>query len=96
MIHNAMTGELVGELVNITVEGLMLISDHEMDTNSIFQFRLEIPDGVAAANSLEIGVDCLWSRAAENFSRHWSGYQIIDASPEALETISTLISEQAS
>lgn len=91
LIHNAMTGELVGELVNLTVEGLMIMSDHEMSSNSIFQFRLDIPDLPGTRGNIEIGVDCLWSRPAENFNRHWSGYQIIDASAEALQTIDALI-----
>jgi hypothetical protein len=90
-----MTGEPVGELVNLTVEGLMIISDQEMSTNSIFQFRLEMPDPIDGVSSIDLGVDCLWNRPAENFSRHWSGYQIIDACPEALKTIDTLINGYA-
>lgn len=92
LIRNSMTQELLGELANITVEGLMIISDQEMSTNSIFQFRLEFPESINGQTSIDLGVDCLWSRSAENFNRHWSGYQIIDASPDALETIDELIS----
>jgi hypothetical protein len=92
LIRNSMTRELVGELVNITVEGLMIISDQEMSTNSIFQFSLELPEAINGQSSIDLGVDCLWSRSAENFNRHWSGYQIIDASPDALVTIDALIS----
>ena len=86
-----MTRELIGELANITVEGLMIISDQEMSTNSIFQFCLELPETVHGQAKIELGVDCLWSRSAENLNRYWSGYQIIDASPEALKTIDALI-----
>lgn len=92
LIRNSMTQELLGELANITVEGLMIISDQEMSTNSIFQFRLEFPESINGQTSIDLGVDCLWSRSAENFNRHWSGYQIIDASPDALVTIDELIS----
>ena len=91
LIRNSMTRELIGELANITVEGLMIISDQEMNTNSIFQFCLELPEAIHGQTKIELGVDCLWSRHAENVNRHWSGYQIIDASPEALKTIDALI-----
>lgn len=94
-ITNSLTGELVGELVNITVEGLMIISDDEVDTNSIFQFTLALPEKIERATELNLGVDCLWCRKAENFNRYWSGYQIIDASPEALRTIDALIKNYA-
>lgn len=92
LIRNSMTREMIGELVNITVEGLMIISDQEMATNSIFQFCLELPEPINGIEQIELGVDCLWSRSAENVNRHWSGYQIIDASPAALQTIDALIS----
>ena len=95
MIRNTMTGELVGELVNITVEGLMIISDQEMSTNAIFQYCLELPETIDGPRRIDLGVDCLWSRPAENFNRHWSGYQIIDASPDAIKTIDELISGYA-
>lgn len=95
LIRNAMSRELIGELVNITVEGLMIISDQEMSTNSIFQFSLELPEAINGASHIDLGVDCLWSRSAENVNRHWSGYQIIDASPEALAAIDALISGYA-
>jgi hypothetical protein len=96
LIRNAMDGAPIGELVNITVEGLMIISDQEMATNSIFQFSLELPEPIEGTNRIDLGVDCLWSRSAENVNRHWSGYQIIDASPEALEAIDALIGGYAS
>ncbi len=95
LIRNAMNRDFIGELVNITVEGLMIISDQEMSTNSIFQFSLELPEPINGMTHIDLGVDCLWSRSAENVDRHWSGYQIIDASPEALETIDALISGYA-
>lgn len=90
-IEDMVTGSMVGELVNITAEGLMLITDHEMDTNSIFQFALHLPEAIEGGNRIALGVDCLWCRQAENFDRFWSGYQIIDASPAALRAIATLI-----
>jgi hypothetical protein len=51
-----------------------------------------LPEAINGQSSIDLGVDCLWSRSAENFNRHWSGYQIIDASPDALVTIDALIS----
>ena len=76
--------------------GSCSISDQEMATNSIFQFSLELPEPIEGTNRIDLGVDCLWSRSAENVNRHWSGYQIIDASPEALEAIDALIGGYAS
>jgi hypothetical protein len=94
-IENVLTGTASGELVNITAEGLMMISDHEVDTNSIFQFALILPEAIDGSRRIELGVDCLWCRKAEIFDRYWSGYQIIDASPQALRAIEVLIDRYA-
>lgn len=94
-IRNVITGDIIGELVNITIEGMMIISDQEMDTNSIFQFQLALPETINGHDTIDVGVDCLWCRSAENFNRYWSGYQIIDASDDATETIASLISDYA-
>lgn len=92
-VRNVITNDVIGELVNLTIEGLMIISDREMDTNSIFQFQLLLPEAINGSDTLDIGVDCLWCRGAENFDRYWSGYQIIDASPEAVAAIETLLTQ---
>lgn len=94
-IRNRLTERRVGELVNITTEGLMIASDQEMDTDSIFQFSLELPEAIEGCSVIELGVDCLWCRKAENLNRYWSGYQIIDASPAALQSIDRLIGKYA-
>ena len=94
-IRDVIANALVGELVNITTEGMMLISDREVTTNSIFQLRLELPEPINNFTTIDVGVDCLWCRTADNFGRFWSGYQIIDASPAAIATIEALISNYA-
>ena len=94
-IRNSISGSEVGELVNITPEGLMIISDQAIGTNCIFQFTLALPASRGDCTQIEIGVDCLWCRHAENLGRYWSGHQIIDAAPAALEAIDRLIVQYA-
>lgn len=94
-IRDVITDARVGELVNITTEGMMIISDREVVTNSIFQLKLELPEPIDGHDTIDVGVDCLWCRTADNFGRFWSGYQIIDASPEAISTIEALIANYA-
>lgn len=81
----------IGELINITVEGIMMISDENIETQSIFQYSLKLPGPINGLETLEIGVDCLWCRKAEDYSRYWAGFQIIDASAETIAVIENLI-----
>ena len=91
-ITDMISGEAFGELVNVTVAGLMVITNKEIPTHSIHQLSLRLPVDVAGSEFLEIGADCLWSRKTENFNRYWAGFQIIDASDTALAQIEELIS----
>lgn len=91
VVLDTINGGVFGELVNITTEGLMVMTDREIETQAIFQLSLQLPEVIKGADHIVIGADCLWCRRAENFYRYWAGFQIIDASQKALEQIDALI-----
>jgi hypothetical protein len=90
-IRNMMTDCDVGELVNLTDEGLMIVSDSPINNNAVYQFELTLPEKVDEQDALEIGVECLWCRQIDESNRFWSGYQIIDASAQALNIVRELL-----
>ena len=85
------TGASMGALVNITIEGLMVMANSELESNRLYQLALQLPEPVNGFSSIELGVDCLWSRGADQVQRYWAGFQIIDASQEAIKVIEALI-----
>lgn len=91
VILDTINGGVFGELVNVTTEGIMVMTDREIETQAIFQLALQLPEAIRGSNQIVIGADCLWCRRAENFYRYWAGFQIIDASEGALEQIEALI-----
>jgi len=91
VVHDVINGGIFGELVNITTEGLMVMTDREIETQAIFQLNFQLPEPLIGSDQLLLGADCLWCRRAENFHRYWAGFQIIDASEVALEQIEALI-----
>lgn len=90
-IVDAINGGNFGELVNATVEGIMIITDQEIATHSIYQLILQLPIEIEGSNTVTIGADCLWCRKVENFHRYWAGFQIIDASDTATLQVEELI-----
>ena len=91
VVHDTINGGVFGELVNISREGLMLMTDREIETQAIFQLALQLPERLKGSSQLVLGTDCLWCRRAENFQRYWAGFQIIDASDTAMAQIDALI-----
>ena len=104
-VFNLVNGESMGALINITVEGLMLMCNREIDSTEIYQIELRLPNystedehGDAAANAdsvIELSVDCLWCRNEENNQRYWAGFQIVDATQRSIKLIEKLIRDHA-
>jgi len=85
----------LGELVNLSIGGMMIMCDGELETNSIFQLAMTLPAPINGLTELQLGVDCLWCRHVDNFRRYWAGFQIIDASEDTLACIRELLETYA-
>lgn len=92
-ISDVINGGRFGDLINISPDGLMVMTDAMVPTHSIYQLELELPTQIEGSDRIGIGADCLWCRQAENFNRYWAGFQIIDVSDQALQQIQKLISD---
>lgn len=92
-VTDTITNQRFGELVNLSAEGLMIMTDQQLTTHSIFQLCLQLPVAIAGRATIELGADCLWCREAENFNRYWSGFQIIDASDLAVQQLAELTNQ---
>lgn len=94
-IVDTINGGSFGELINVSVDGIMVMTQNEIPTHSIYQLALELPIDIEGSRRVELGADCLWCRKAENFHRYWAGFQIIDTSDLASRQISHLIDQYA-
>lgn len=92
-VVNQITGVTLGVLVDIHLEGFMLMGPEQLKSEYLYQIKLRVdgPDG--SPECIELGVDCLWTRAMAQEGRFWAGCRIIDVSPEAREKLAQLISE---
>lgn len=82
----------LGRLVNIHEEGLMVMGDIHWQDEKIYQIDLHLPELIDGRSIIHLGVDCLWSRASDDNTKHWAGCLIIDASKQAKADIKKLIS----
>lgn len=88
-----MTGRGVGEVVNITTEGLMLVMEQSLQSGGIYQLALTLPEAINGESVINLGAECLWCSEASVAKRFWGGFQIIDLSQEAEAMISTMIEQ---
>ncbi|MCB1759457.1 MAG: PilZ domain-containing protein [Gammaproteobacteria bacterium] len=86
------SGEVMGNLVNISTGGLMLLSEVPLAPNRLFQLSLVLPSQLDGAASIEFGVECLWVQDAEESNAPcWAGFQIIDISEQSSQLIAQLM-----
>ena len=91
-VLNQRNGSVIGRLVNITTEGLMLVSSHPLATDTLYPIVLQLPEPLDDVTLIELGVDCLWtSPTAPDADMYWSGCHIIDISETMFNYLTVLI-----
>ena len=86
------TGRDIGQLVNISEEGIMMLGSQPIPENSIMQLALVFDCESGSTPDINIGVESLWSQSSAEESSHWTGFLIIDISEQDQERIRNMIS----
>lgn len=90
-VYDSLRDIYLGRLVNIHTQGLMLVGDVPLEEDRLYELDMHIPGDNNSIQVIRVGVDCLWTRAADQDDKHWTGFSIIDSTPHAAEVISRLI-----
>ena len=90
MILDAHSSEPLGQLVNLSSEGLMIAGVRCIPCNTILQIRIPL---IKNRHTLEIrvGVESLWYEHTAESGTYWTGFQIIDISPEAQYVLDSVL-----
>jgi len=86
-VHN---NTVSGQLVNLSIEGLMMMSPSPIKPGTLLQFRIPLHCNTEVIEVL-IGVESLWCDEADESEICWTGFHIIDISPEHHKIISSLV-----
>jgi hypothetical protein len=90
-VYDSLRDVYLGRLVNIHTQGLMVVGDVPLEEDRLYELDMHLPDDHNGKQVLRVGVDCLWTRAADQNGKHWTGFSIIDSTPQATEEIHKLI-----
>ncbi|HHH46687.1 MAG TPA: PilZ domain-containing protein [Thiotrichales bacterium] len=71
------SGRRIGGLINLSINGLMLLAEQEIAPGTILQTRLALPDAPAP---LQLGIEALWTQPSDLEGYHWMGCQILSIS----------------
>lgn len=94
-IVDAHSGALIGQLVNLSADGLMIAGNHCIECNTVCQMRIPL---VMDDRRLEIcvGAESLWCEDANDSGMHWTGFHIIDISPDDRKILDAIVDGRGS
>ena len=87
------TGKPMGRLVDITPEGIRLVSEEGIPIDTTFEFRIILPEGFSGGEYLDVDAKCVWSKRTANPKLFESGFMLIGGTDEQTELIENLIAD---
>ncbi len=90
-IFDSESGKNVGHLVDITVQGIMMISEEHVPAGKNYNYKMKLPGIVQGSEEIEFNAHCLWCKKDINPDFYVSGYKIDALTPKETKTITSLI-----
>lgn len=85
------TGELVGNLVDLTAEGLQLISETRIEPGKILEIRMEFPEEVDGQQDLLVNAEAVWCDHQLDPDLFSVGCRLLPVTPTQVTIIRDLI-----
>jgi hypothetical protein len=83
----------IGHLIDISEEGMMLVSEEPIPIDRVFQFQMMLPEQIAGTKVWEFDAKSLWCEPDLNPDLHKTGFHLINVLPEDIGTIECLIDD---
>ena len=88
------TGRLLGHLVDVTAEGIMLMSSDPIETGRVFRLRMTIPAGAeGTSQAVEFQAKSIRTGKDVNPDFFDTGFHMVSLTPSQLGLIETLIDD---
>ncbi|QAU24360.1 PilZ domain-containing protein [Dyella sp. M7H15-1] len=76
-VTDAITGQLLGHLGNLSSNGMLLIGQRVPRNDAIYQVNLPLHRHDGSVSTIEIGIQEQWHESAATPGQTWAGYRII-------------------
>ena len=87
------SGDLVGFLVDITTEGIMIMSEKPIAAGTTLQVRMLLQSDMSMREQLEFDMRCKWCRPSINDISYDVGFELLNVQREDLKEIEQVIED---
>lgn len=78
-------------VVNLTYEGLLLLSQEALPVHQIYELELVIEGSESESPDICFGAETVWSdRSGMHANYHWTGFSIIDIADDTISILKQL------
>jgi len=81
---------LLGHMVDITTDGLMIVTKQPIESDKVFQLELSLPERDAGKEFIVFGARSVWCKQDVNPELYGAGFQFVKIDPEDAEIIEGL------
>lgn len=92
-VYDTVTEGLIGHLVDITVDGMMIMSENPIKENIDFSLKMKLPDGFEATKEIRFKAVAIWTKKDINPDFYATGFKFTDIQKNDEEFIESLIDD---
>lgn len=92
-VLNAEDDQLLGHIVNVTTEGIMIISEQALPIETDFHIKMEIPAETENTTAVDLKARSIWTKPDSDPFFHCTGMQLVHCSEESMQVISKMIKQ---
>jgi len=92
-VYDAKNGDLLGNLVDISTRGIMLVSDGTIQLEKMYLLRMVLPDTIEGSKEVEFEALSRWCKNDVNPDFFDTGFELIDPSSSFLEVVDKLVED---
>ena len=89
-VFDTATGALMGNLVDISTRGIMLVADQPIESGKAFHLKMVLPDTVEGSKEVEFVAESRWCQNDTNKDFYDAGFELIDPQPEFMDAMDRL------
>jgi hypothetical protein len=90
-VYDIDTGDLLGNLVDISTRGIMLVSETPIAINTTFAMRMMLPETLEGSREVEFRGVSRWCRNDVNMHFYDTGFELIDPTIGFMEALDRLV-----
>ena len=90
-VYDSKSGHIIGTLLNITLEGAMILSENKIDSDKSMELHIKLPEIFVQKNELVFSANTRWCAPDINPEFFDVGYQFANVSEEDRKIILEII-----